>query len=158
MRLLPQMANWVRQRLPWLIHLQPQSDRKSVKKPALIPPKTDRRKKEIPKHSTNAKPVANHPSLAKTIRLVTPEIKQHPGRSAPQANENTLLPLESTMDLEILPYQDLKCSGTAVDGVIHLVDDVRSTNGPVVEVSAIQTLKSLLAAGDRVKLDEDFTI
>ena len=62
------------------------------------------------------------------------------------------------MDLRILPYQDLECSGTAVDGVVHLVDDVRSTNGSVVEVSTIQTLEGFLTTGDRVEFHKDLAI
>lgn len=49
-------------------------------------------------------------------------------------------------------------SRSAPERVVDLVHNVRRTNHAVIEVTAVQTLQGLLAAGDRVELDVDIAV
>lgn len=48
--------------------------------------------------------------------------------------------------------------GSTPQGVVDFVHNVRSTDATVIEVPAVQALKSLFAARDRIELDEDLTL
>ena len=83
---------------------------------------------------------------------------KHDGRSAPQANEKTILPSESKVGLKILAVRFLECGSRLELCVVDRVDNVGGMDFALVEVATVETLEGLLATGNRVELDEDVAV